>query len=202
MIKKIIVLFVLLFISCKNEKEQLNTIQKNNCKTSKIQKGEVFEKLNYTVKQIKYLCDSINDNTFTEKYECQTKIWKYFSDKNFSFYAYDDNTRLVYYKNEKIWIAIKANGYAGFDVLDHKNRFVGLYILDQNLTPTCYIHSSSISVFIDYPKNKWLKNFEIELSKDSNFNLNNTSFEVILELYSQIKQKKYTIKNVLTAKNN
>lgn len=55
MIKKTIVLFIILFMSCKNEKEQFNTIQKNNCKTIKISKDEVFNKLNFTVENLKYM---------------------------------------------------------------------------------------------------------------------------------------------------
>ena len=195
MIKKTIVLFIILFISCKNEKDQLNSIQKNNCKTIKISKDEVFNKLNFTVENLKYMCDSLKDNTFTKEYQCQKNIGKYFSDKNFSFYVYDDNTRLVYDKNEKLWIAIKASGFENFNISNNQNRFISIFLLDENLIPFALISRFKIFIFKDDFKNKKLKQYSITIEKAKNFNLNRTNYNFVLHIKNEIKKNNFKTNN-------
>ena len=183
--KCVLTLILFSFLFCKKE----NNISVKNDKTECVEsfdRKKVFEKLNYYIK-IKNIC---NDN----KNKIDKKIYLYFSDINFEFYAFDDNTRIIFDKKMKIWMAISSNGYFGFDYVDNKNRYISFYFLDENLTPICHINQVfDVSIFIDDKKNKKLREFVVDIEDFEKCKLESVSYEQILKLHSKIIMKKYKI---------
>lgn len=187
-IKYIVVL--LLIISCKKETVIIENNKKKICR-KEFNKEQVFEKLNYYVKY-KHICDDKSNSYHINKY---IKIHKYFSDINFDFYNYEDNTRLIYGKENDIWLAISSNGFLGFDLEgDKKNRFLGIYILNKKLIPTCFINQNfSVSVFVDDNKNKKLIEYLVKLNNFKFPKFDEVKYSDIINLNKEIQLKNYKI---------
>lgn len=178
------------FLSCVKENKFSKDEKSISC-VECFKRELVFEKLNYYTTN-KFICNQYGTKNFDEKRK--KKVYGYFSDKNFDFYGYEDNTRIIFDKKMKIWMAISSNGYSGFEYNNMKNRYISFYFLDENLTPLCHINQAfDVSIFIDDKKNKKLREFVVNIDDLEKIKLESVSYEQILLLHSKLIKKEYKI---------
>lgn len=175
--KKMLILFLLIFINC-------NSQNKKHCIDKKI-KLEYLSDIDKLIAS-KYICD-YSFNTYGKFRLSQCKVL--FSDENYKVIYDQRNTRILIDKKLNLKFAIVS---ITPDFKTNETFPKSLYILDDKLMPIYSITKFSKDKFHTYrfKYDKGNLNKEIAIDKESkNINVDKLSYEEIISLVSKMKTK-------------